>query len=321
VSGLSPARSSTHAPHPTMVAAAMPAQAAGGFALSEADFTVLAGFVHRATGIFLPPSKRLLMQTRLAKRLRACGLRSFADYRALIESGADRDEVGRMISALTTNVTRFRREPHHFDDLARHVLPGLIAAARGGRRVRLWSAGCATGEEPYTLAFEVLRLCPDAVRLDLRILATDLDPEALARAEAGVYPEVALEPLDAESRRQFFRTTPGVPGSFAVADGPRALIRFRVLNLIGDWPFSGGFDVIMCRNVVIYFDAATQDRLWQRFAALQRNPGDRLYIGHSESLSAAARALYRTEGAGHVRLLDAGARTAGAKPRDHRGET
>jgi chemotaxis protein methyltransferase CheR len=287
--------------------------------LSEADFAALARFIHQATGIFLPPGKRLLMQTRLAKRLRACGLHSFAAYRALIESGSDGEEVGRMISALTTNVTRFRREPHHFDDLARNVLPGLVSSAREGRRVRLWSAGCATGEEPYTLAFEVLRLCPEAPRLDLRILATDLDPEAVARADAGIYPEAALEPFDAETRRQFFRPSPGAPGGFAVADAPRALIRFRVLNLIGPWPFSGGFDVIMCRNVVIYFDAATQDRLWQRFAEHQRRAGDRLYIGHSESLSRVARAFYRTEGAGHVRRAGpAGPVGAGAK---HPAET
>lgn len=281
---------------------------AGAAELSETDFVALARFIHEATGIHLPPGKRLLMQTRLAKRLRAFGLPNFAAYRDLIESGRDGEEIGRMISALTTNVTRFRREPHHFDDLARNVLPGLAAAAREGRRVRLWSAGCATGEEPYTLAFEVLRLCPEAARLDLRILATDLDPEAIARAEAGIYPEATLEPLDAALRRQFFRPAPGAPGRWQVIEAARALIRFRVLNLIGDWPFSGGFDVIMCRNVVIYFDAATQDRLWQRFATLQRRAGDRLYIGHSESLSAAARAFYRADGTGYTRRSGAGAK-------------
>jgi chemotaxis protein methyltransferase CheR len=324
MSGLTPAAPMARpitAPTPPVVAAGADAAAAAqGFDLSEADFAALARLIHQQTGIHLPPGKRLLMQTRLAKRLRACGMSSFAAYRALIESGRYSDEVGRMISALTTNVTRFRREPHHFDDLARNVLPGLVSAAREGRRVRLWSAGCATGEEPYTLAFEVLRLCPEAPRLDLRILATDLDPEAIARAEAGVYAEAALEPFDAETRRQFFCPAPDATGRFAVTDAPRALIRFRVLNLIGPWPFSGGFDVIMCRNVVIYFDAATQDRLWQRFAEHQRRAGDRLYIGHSESLSAVARSFYRSEGVGHVRRAGtAGPAGAGATHPDQTG--
>ena len=285
---------------PGLTAPAVPVDP-GLLALSEADFTALAQFIHRRTGIHLPPAKRILMQTRLAKRLRARGLDSFGAYRRLIEEGSDADEIGAMISALTTNVTRFRREPHHFENLAEKVLPGLMERASAGQRVRFWSAGCATGEEPYTLAFTVLAACPEAARLDVRILATDLDPEALRVAEAGVYRAEALAPLTAQDRAHF-QPAEGRPGYHAVRGPARELIRFGRLNLIEDWPFAGGFDVIMCRNVVIYFDPPTQDRLWCRFATQQRRSGDRLYIGHSESLSEAARRLYRpVDGVGYMR--------------------
>ena len=274
----------------------------GQYPLSEEDFAALARFIHVQTGIFLPPAKRVLMQTRLSKRLRARGLDGFGAYRRLIEEARDTAEIGQMISALTTNVTRFCREPHHFEHLATKVLPALVASARQGRRIRLWSAGCATGEEPYSLAFTVLGACADAARLDIRILATDLDPEALRVAEDGIYREEALAPLTAEQRRQHFTPHPDQRGLHVVTGAARDLIRFRRLNLIEDWPFSGGFDVIMCRNVVIYFDQATQDRLWRRFAEQQRRVGDILYIGHSESLSTGARRLYRAvDGVGYLR--------------------
>ncbi|MBK5928190.1 CheR family methyltransferase [Rhodobaculum claviforme] len=281
--------------------AATPAEG-GQYPLSEEDFAALARFIHQRTGIFLPPAKRVLMQTRLSKRLRARRLDGFRAYRKLIEDGRDEAEVGHMISALTTNVTRFRREPHHFDHLSAKVLPDLVARARQGKRVRLWSAGCATGEEPYSLAFTVLKACPEAATLDIRILATDLDPEALRIAEAGVYREDALAPLSPEDRRQHFTPARDDRSQARVTGPSRDLIRFRRLNLIEAWPFTGGFDVIMCRNVVIYFDPETQDRLWRRFASHQRRTGDHLYIGHSESLSPTARQLYRAvDGTGYIR--------------------
>ena len=278
-----------------------PAEAPAGLSeLSDADFTALAAIIHRETGICLPPAKRALLQSRLYKRLKALGLPGFSDYRRLLESRADPAEPAELISAITTNVTRFRREAHHFEHLAEEVLPELVARARRGARVRLWSAGCATGEEPYTLAFAVLAACPDAPALDIRILATDLDKSAIARAEAGVYPDSALAPLDARARAAHFERDPET-GEMRVADAPRRLVRFAVLNLLEPWPFQGGFDVILCRNVVIYFDAETQDRLWRRFASVQKRRGDRLYIGHSERLSDRARAFYRLDGAGYVR--------------------
>ncbi|WP_371060100.1 protein-glutamate O-methyltransferase CheR [Rhodosalinus sp. 5P4] len=273
---------------------------AGQAELSDADFVALAALIHRETGICLPPAKRALLQSRLYKRLKALGLAGFSEYRRLLESRADPAEPAELISAITTNVTRFHREAHHFDHLARSVLPELVARARRGARVRLWSAGCATGEEPYTLAFAVLAASPDAHALDIRILATDLDRTAIARAKAGIYPEAALAPLDPAMRGAHFERDVQT-GDMRVTDAPRRLVRFGVLNLLDAWPFRGGFDVILCRNVVIYFDAETQDRLWRRFAAIQKRAGDRLYIGHSERLSERARAFYRLDGPGYVR--------------------
>lgn len=274
-----------------------PGDVAGELKLAPEDFAAMARLVERTTGIQLPETKRPLMVSRLSKRLRALGLTSFTDYRQMIERGDDsgREELARMISSLTTNVTRFFRENGHFEHLARDVLPDLIARARAGARVRLWSAGCSTGEEPYSLAFTLLSACPDATRLDIRILATDIDPDVVRVGAQGIYPEATIRALSPDHRTRFFsEAAPGTDGC-EVAAPARELIVFRVLNLIHDWPFRGSFDVILCRNVVIYFNSETQDRLWTRFAA--RLPeGGRLYIGHSERISADARRYFALDG-------------------------
>lgn len=276
----------------------------GEFSLNPADFSALARIVQGETGIVLPDSKRPLMVSRLSKRLRALGLSSFGQYRALVESGDGADEIGRMITSLTTNVTRFFREGQHFDHLAASVLPALIGRARDGGRVRLWSAGCSTGEEAYSLAFTILDICPEAETLDIRILATDIDPNVLNTARTGTYPEQAVRALPAAMRNRFIRVSRDGGNEIAVADEARRLISFRELNLLRDWPFSGTFDVIMCRNVVIYFDAPTQDTLWRRFAGALP-AGGRLYIGHSERVSASGRDYLEIDGITSYRRNDA----------------
>ncbi len=263
--------------------------------LSESDFAALARVIHLETGIFMPPGKRALMQSRLAKRLAARGLGSFREYRELVESRSDPDEIGLMISALTTNITRFFREGQHFDDLREKVLPGLLAQARAGGRIRMWSAGCSTGEEPYSMALSVLALCPEAPRLNIRILATDLDPVVIATAKAARYPAAALANLPDDVATGASRPDKADPEFVRIREDARKLISFRVLNLLHDWPFGGQFDVIMCRNVVIYFDAETRDRLWTRFAALQPS-GARIYVGHSERIAGEVGALYVPSG-------------------------
>lgn len=283
-------------------------------ALSDADFAALARLVREDSGIHLPPSKRGLVLSRLSKRLRALGLEDFGAYCRHLKTPSGAEERGRLISALTTNVTRFFREDHHFAVLREKVLPPLLENATRGRRVRLWSAGCSSGEEPYSIAITILDLMPDAARHDIRVLATDIDPQVVATARAGVYPATALEPLTPEQRRRYFvpEGTGGGPGSMAVAAAPRGLITFGVLNLIGEWPFRGPFDVIFCRNVVIYFDAATQERLWRRYADLLCAEGH-LFIGHSERLSRSAEPLFASQGVTHYRKRPAGA-AAGASP-------
>lgn len=269
--------------------------------MSEADFAAFARIVHAETGIVLTEAKRSLLVSRLARRLRHLGLQDFAAYRTLLESSGAEEERRALISAITTNVTSFFREPRHFETLA-GLVPGFVARARRGERIRIWSAGCATGQEPYTIATVLLDVWPEAPRFDVRILATDIDPQAVAQARGGVY-DARLVGADAPAalRRQI-ETGPRA-GTVAIAPAPRTLIRFEELNLLGPWPFKGQFDVIFCRNVVIYFDAVTRRRLWERFAERLR-PGGLLCIGHSERIDACLEPLLVPEGITQYRRTD-----------------
>lgn len=248
--------------------------------LSEAEFRRIAAILHADSGIHLPEGKNSLVYSRLAKRLRALGLESFRDYCNLVSSDEGKDERRHMLSALTTNHTRFFREPHHFTDLARHLRERWVPQARAGGRVRIWSAGCSSGEEPYTIALTALSVFPDADRYDFRILATDIDPVIVGKARAGVYAAETVRDVPVALRERF--TERQADGRVSVAAGPRNLIAFRELNLMGAWPMKGRFDVIFCRNVAIYFEEETQERLWSRFTSLLLPPHGRLYVGHSE---------------------------------------
>ena len=264
----------------------------GEFLFTADDFKKIAHILHAHAGIALAEGKAALVYSRLAKRLRTLGLRSFRDYCSLVEGADGLDERQSMMAALTTNVTRFFREPHHFDHLRDQVMPKLAEHARRGGRVRLWSAACSNGQEPYSMAITVLAALPNACDLDVKILATDIDPNMVAEGKAGIYREDAVAPVPLELRRKWFKKA---ADGWAVADELRHLVAFRELNLIGDWPMKGRFDVIFCRNVVIYFDEPTQERIWSRFAPLL-NPGGTLYIGHSERVSGPATSLFETTG-------------------------
>ncbi|WP_374574325.1 protein-glutamate O-methyltransferase CheR [Phenylobacterium sp.] len=267
----------------------------GEFLLTTEDFRKIAHILHSHAGISLSEGKAALVYSRLAKRLRANGLRSFREYCSLIEGAEGIDERQAMMAALTTNVTRFFREPHHFDHLRDKVMPELAARARAGGRVRLWSAACSNGQEPYSMAITILSALPEAADLDVRILATDIDPNMVAEGKAGIYREDAVAPIPMELRRRWLEKAPGGDGRWSVAPALRQLVSFRELNLIGDWPMRGRFDVIFCRNVVIYFDEPTQEHVWQRFASVM-TPGATLYIGHSERVAGPAAALFETSG-------------------------
>lgn len=292
-------------------AAAVAQPAAAGIAnypFTDADFAVIARRAQADFGLHLTEAKKDLVYSRLTKRLRHLGLGDFHSYCRLIESPEAEDERRQMLSALTTNVTHFFREEHHFQTLRTTVLPPLVAAARSGGRLRIWSAGCSAGQEPYSLAFTLLDLCPEAARHDIRILATDVDPAILARAREGVYDADEAKSIPAAVRAQHLRDLGN--GKVAIGDKARAVITFGELNLMHDWPMRGPFDVIFCRNVAIYFDKQTQARLWMRFVEMLA-PGGYLCIGHSERV--AGPAMPHLSGAGVTTYR----KVAAASPRDH----
>ncbi len=265
----------------------------GEFLMTQRDYATIAAALMAEAGISLSGNKANLVYSRLAKRLRLRGLSTFADYCALIESPSGTGERQDMIAALTTNVTRFFREPHHFEHLKAKILPSLLTRARQGQPVRIWSAACSSGQEPYSIALTLLSLMPDAPRHDIRILATDIDPNMLAMGTAGAYDTAQLEPIPAPLRGRWFSSVRD--GRQQIADEARSLVKFRKLNLIGNWPMRGRFDVIFCRNVVIYFENDMQEQIWSRITPLLA-PAGALYIGHSERVTGAAEAALQSDG-------------------------
>lgn len=250
----------------------------GEFAFTRKDFRLIASILYEDSGIHLIDAKAPLVYSRLGKRLRQLGLTRFSEYCQLLQGPEGAGERAALLSALTTNVTRFFRESHHFDALRQQVARSLAPIARAGGRVRLWSAGCSNGHEPYSMAMVLLAELPEAADLDVRILATDIDPLVVDRARAGAYSVDDVEPVPRALASRFVINE---DGGVRMADSLRSLVSFGVLNLHADWPMRGQFDAIFCRNVAIYFDDETQRRLWTRFAGSLTADG-RLYIGHSE---------------------------------------
>jgi chemotaxis protein methyltransferase CheR len=252
------------------------------FSFGEEDFQALRALVKSLTGIHLSDQKRELVYGRLARRLRTLQLHTFAEYRERLKG--DPQEVAELCNAITTNLTSFFREPHHFQYLRDHVLAPLAADPHGTRRLRFWSAACSTGEEPYSIAMTVLETLPDPGRWDVRILASDLDSEVLERGRRGVYPPERTGNLSPQRLQRFFTPCHEAGGvCHRVTPELAALVTFKPLNLIHALPMKGPLDAIFCRNVVIYFDKETQRDLFARIARLQR-AGDLLFLGHSESL-------------------------------------
>lgn len=257
----------------------------GAFALElqEKEFDFLRHVVMQNAGIVLGPSKRQLVQGRLVRRIRELGLKSFAQYCDYVRDSGP-EELVNLINAITTNVTSFFRENHHFEQLAKKMLPEAMKRNAQSRRIRIWSAGCSSGEEPYSIAMTVAEIMPAGQRWDLKILATDIDSEMVATASSGIYADDRVNGISNERQRQWM-----LRGSGEHADMLRmkpeltSLITFKPLNLLGDWPIAGPFDVIFCRNVMIYFDQPTRDKILSRFARLLA-PGGYLCIGHSESI-------------------------------------
>lgn len=275
------------------------------YLFTSKDLSFISDIMRSDTGIVLSESKASLVYSRLAKRIRKLGLSGFSDYCSLIKTPEGAAERKEMMAALTTNVTSFFREPHHFEHLRTKVLPDLIRRAKAGERIRMWSAACSSGPEPYSMALTLLQLMPDANNYDIRILATDIDENILAIARAGIYEDALLTPVSAELRHSWLKPLDGQHGRFQVKDELRSLIAFKPLNLIGSWPMKGRFHVIFCRNVVIYFDNDTQEQLWSRFVPIL-DDGGVLYVGHSERIAGSAAAYVRNDGVTTYRKLDGG---------------
>ena len=251
----------------------------GEISLSEREFSRIKNRVYEIAGISLSDAKRTLVISRLSKIVRGLGLPGFDAYVDFLERGGSAQDGQDFINALTTNLTRFYREDHHFEHLRSHV-GALIAAKPRGSRLRIWSAGCSTGQEPYTIGMDLLGAFPELKRWDFKILATDIDTAVIAKAARGTYPENELSGLSAERARPFQRVG---DGTIRVPGAVQELVSFKPLNLIGQWPMKGPFDAIFCRNVAIYFDKPTQGEVFGRFSKLLA-PEAFLYIGHSENL-------------------------------------
>jgi len=250
--------------------------------LTRSQFGAIRDLLYNHSGINLQPGKEELVKARLGKRLRMLGLADFAAYLNLLRDDAGGHELSLMIDILTTNKTSFFREQPHYDLLRDRLLPDW---RRRGGSLRIWSAGCSTGEEPYSLAIQLLAAAPDAAGRDARILATDISPTTLAVMREAVYPAEGLADVPGEWRRRYFEKLAGDrEGCYRVRSEVRDLVSQARLNLMDTWPMGGPFDMIFCRNVMIYFDAPTRERLVRRFMALLR-PAGHLFVGHAESLN------------------------------------
>lgn len=252
------------------------------FRLTDRDFNYLRNLVSRETGIVITDAKRQMVYSRLSRRLRALNLRDFKSYCRLLEEH-DQGELKAFVNAVTTNLTSFFREAHHFDYLRNVVVPELVQKNAATRRIRIWSAGCSTGEEPYSIAMAVMEALPVA-SWDFRILASDIDTDVLAKAKRGIYPIERVESISQPRLKRWFTRGCGPNmGMAKVSSELRELITFRRINLMEDWSVHGPIDVIFCRNVVIYFDKKTQCGIFDKYADLMAKDAC-LFIGHSESL-------------------------------------
>jgi chemotaxis protein methyltransferase CheR len=253
--------------------------------ICEKDFDLIREIARSHAGIVIADFKRNMVFRRVSKRLRELNLNSVSEYCAILAGPQGDREIQPLINALTTNKTEFFREAHHFDHMTKIALPRLRAQAKaaGRRRLRIWSAGCSSGEEPYSIAITLAESMRDLNHWDARILATDIDTETLKTGTAGVYDIRDSKSLPAAMQSKYVRTMRADKTRCSMSQMLRTLVTFKPLNLLDPWPMKGPFDIVFCRNVVIYFSKDTQRDLFDRFAELIRI-GGYLYIGHSESL-------------------------------------
>ena len=254
------------------------------FSLSDREFNEFRAVIKELTGISMGDSKRQLVYRRVGSRLKATNISTFQGYLDYLKKG-DPSELEEFANAVTTNLTSFFREGHHFDFLAKTIVPEIVTrTGHSSKRLRIWSAGCSTGEEPYSIAITLKESLKNLDRWDAKILGTDLDSEVLNTCKAGVYSQQRVEKIPKNQLRRWFRKSRAQGTELVkVSEDVQDLITFKQLNLMHDWPMRGRFDLIFCRNVIIYFDKPTQRILIDRFAEhLEDNAY--LILGHSETL-------------------------------------
>jgi chemotaxis protein methyltransferase CheR len=252
--------------------------------LSEDDFNYICQFVYKSAGIVLNSSKREMVYRRLTRIVRERKIASFSEYCQLLRTQSKQEE-GYFINAITTNLTSFFREQHHFDYLSQYELPQLLETKKESKRIRIWSSASSTGEEPYSIAITLLEaLGSQSVYWDAKILATDIDSNVVAKGKTGIYALKSIEDMPGNLKNKYFKKGRGDSASqVRVENNIRELITFKQLNLLDSWPMQGPFDIIFCRNVIIYFDKKTQSALFERYYDMLA-PGGLLLLGHSESL-------------------------------------
>ena len=251
------------------------------FEFSEKDFKYIRDLISDHTGIVLAEHKVDMVYGRLTRRLRELNLTSFDNYLSNLES--DEQELIHFVNALTTNLTSFFREKHHFEFLSSKLLPQIMKN-KASKRLRIWSAGCSSGEEPYTIAMTVRSIIPKNSGWDVKILATDLDSNMVKKGSDGIYTEERVTGLTEQQMKKWVKKGKGnTDGMVKMDDELREMITFKQLNLMHEWPMKGPFDLIFCRNVLIYFNKDTQAMLFDRYADMLVDEGH-LFIGHSESM-------------------------------------
>lgn len=256
--------------------------------LTDQEFERFSRIIYETSRITLNDGKKELLRARIGRILRSRGIASFREYLALVEEDRTGKELTLLLDAVSTNLTSFFREADHFRFIETSLVPRLDAArtARGERKIRAWSAGCSSGEEPYSLAITLLEALHGGAGWDIRLLATDISTRVLAMARGGLYPGERLKTVPPHVAARHFLPETGSDGRklFRVAPSVRGLVTFGHLNLLEPYPFKGPFDFIFCRNVMIYFDKRTQETLVNGFHRYLAD-GGHLFIGHSESLN------------------------------------
>lgn len=253
--------------------------------LNDKGFHKLAAIAYNEAGLVLTEAKATMIQSRLRHRLRAVSVPDIEGYCNFLNGPSGGQEIGYMISALTTNTSSFFREPHHFRDMTERLLPELLERASNDEPLRIWSAGCSNGQEPYSIAIALLEYNKSFSEKNCKILATDIDDCVLRFASKGRYSKAQVSGMNSEKIERYTKKLTGDDEVYQISPELMKMIHFRKLNLLSDWPMRRKFDIIFCRNVVIYFDSQTQDTLWTKFqSSLQEN--GTIYVGHSERINA-----------------------------------